>query len=199
MNKPKIIGITGGIGSGKSSVSKIVELLGFPVFYADAESKHILANHPKAVEEITKILGQNAYTSTGKPNKAFIAGKIFSDDQLRLKVNAILHPLVYEAFDAFIQRHQTAELIFIEAALIYQSGFDKKMDSVIFVASSAELRISRVMQRDNITKEQVMARMVAQGNQEELEKKSEFVIANDGTMQDLERKVKDVIETLTSN
>lgn len=199
MNKPKIIGITGGIGSGKSSVSKIVELLGFPVFYADTESKDILANHPKAVEEITKLLGQNAYTSMGKPNKVFIADKIFSDDQLRLKVNAILHPLVYEAFDAFIQRYQTAELIFHEAALIYQSGFDKKMDSVIFVASSEELRVNRVVQRDKISKEQVLARMAAQGNQEEFEKKSEFVITNDGTMQDLERKVKDVIETLTSN
>ena len=192
----KIIGITGGIGSGKSAVSKLIEEMGYPVFYADSESKKILASHPFAISEIIKVLGNNSYFPNGEPNKTFIADKIFNNDELLNSINKILHPLVKTAFDEFVKAHTASELVFHEAALIYQAGFDKFMDSIIFVSCSESIRVQRVLQRDNLTEVEIRKRIKAQGDWLEFEKKSTFVIKNEGTISELESEVKNVINRI---
>lgn len=195
----KIIGITGGIGSGKSAVSKIIEQLGYPVFYADAESKKILASHPVAIAEIKKVLGDDSYFSNGEPNKIFIAGKIFNNDELLNSINKILHPLVKTAFDDFVKVHSNYNAVFHEAALIFQAGFDKFMDSIIFVSCSESIRIKRVLQRDNLTESEVKRRIKAQGDLLEYEKKSTFLITNEGTKAELESEVRNVINRIAAH
>ena len=171
------VGITGGIGSGKSVVSKILASLNYSVFNSDTEAKKILDNHPQAREEIISYFGEESYSSNHL-NRDFIANRIFQDDKARLRINEIVHPLVRIAFNNFFKNKSDA-IIFNEAAILFETGAHVNFDKVILVTAPEEIRINRVVSRDNISKSQVIDRMEKQWADNKKIPIADFVIVND--------------------
>jgi len=172
----KTVGVTGGIGSGKSIVCKVLEVLGYPVFYADAEAKRCMHEDKVLKAGIQELLGAEAYNGN-ETNNAFIAGKIFSDDALRVAMNALVHPAVYRAFDKW-KSIQEAPFVFNESALLFETESYKRFDYTILVTADKDIRIRRVMERDGVTEAQVLARMEKQWSDEEKIPLSTAVIVN---------------------
>jgi dephospho-CoA kinase len=171
-----IIGLTGGIGSGKSTVAKLFEIIGCPVFYSDEVAKEIYFD--KTVKpQIIELLGQEAYLSETEIDKKFIGSKIFSDTNLLHKLNSILHPAVIERFKKFTKNYN-GKLIIKETALLFEAKLEAQVDKIILVAANDELRINRVMKRDGLSKEEVLSKISAQLPQAEKIAKSDFVIYN---------------------
>ena len=171
-----IIGLTGGIGSGKSTVAKLFEIIGCPVFYSDEVAKEIYFD--KTVKpQIIELLGKEAYLSETEIDKKFIGSKIFSDTNLLHKLNSILHPAVIERFKKFTKNHN-GKLIIKETALLFEAKLEAQVDKIILVAANDELRINRVMKRDGLSKEEVLSKISAQLTQAEKIAKSDFVIYN---------------------
>ncbi len=173
----KIIGLTGGIGSGKTTVAKMFAELGIPVYNSDVEAK-ILTNTSEAIrKELILLLGDETYKN-GKLDRKFLADKIFNDKVLLQKVNAIIHPKVGEHFKNWVA-NQTAPYVIKEAAILFESGSNVQCDLVILVTASKKERIRRVMDRDQVSKTEVEARMNNQWNDSEKIKLSNFVIQNE--------------------
>lgn len=171
-----IIGLTGGIGSGKSTVAKLFEIIGCPVFYSDEVAKEIYFD--KTVKpQIIALLGKEAYLSETEIDKKYIGSKIFSDTNLLHKLNSVIHPAVIERSKQFVKKHK-GKLIIKETALLFEAKLEAQVDKIILVAANDELRIKRVMQRDGLSKEEVLSKIKAQLPQEEKIAKSDFVIYN---------------------
>lgn len=179
-NKPLRIGISGGIGAGKSLISRIFSVLGVPVFNADLEARNLLETDPEMMRAVTSLLGPGAY-SDGMPNRQYIAQKVFSDDALREKLNAIVHPAVGRAFDAWMNAHREAPYVLKEAAITFETGIYKQLDATILVTAPEAVRIERVTKRDRTTPDQVRRRMEAQWTDERKRPLSDYIIENDGT------------------
>lgn len=175
----KKIGLTGGIGSGKSTVAAVFRNLGVPVFVSDDEARNLQDEDPAVKKAIAALLGADVYAN-GKLDRAKVAAQVFSDKKKLDALNAIVHPAVGKAFAAFCEAHRDAAFVLKEAAIIFEIGLEKELDGVITVAAPDELRIERVMQRDHISREAVEQRMKNQLPQEEKIKRSDFVIVNDG-------------------
>lgn len=173
----KSIGVTGGIGSGKSIVCKIFEVMGYPVFYADIEAKKCMVEDAELVLGVKKLLGEKAYIN-GELNRPFVAEQIFSNSEMKAKMDALVHPAVYRAFDHW-QKQQTADLIFNESALLFETGSHARFDEVILVVADLETRLARVMKRDQVDKEAVIARIQHQMLDEHKLKMNPYVIEND--------------------
>ena len=171
------IGLTGGIGSGKSTVAKIFNLLGIPVFDADAEAKKIMLLDAGLRKSIVAEFGEEAY-SENELNRAYIANIVFNDPYRLEKLNAIVHPATVNAANIWMQ-NQTTSYVIKEAALMFEAGSTINLDFIIGVFSPKNLRIKRVMDRGNITREQVMARMDKQISDEIKMKLCDFVLTND--------------------
>lgn len=171
------IGLTGGIGSGKSYIGHLFELLGADLYNADKEAKEVMNSDPELVEKIKADFGENAYNSDGQLNRAHLAGIIFSNDEKRQQLNNIVHPALRNHFREFSE-NSNKEIVVIEAAILIESGFYKDVDKVIVVTADRELRVERTMKRDNATAEQVQSRMAAQMSDEEREKYADFIIQN---------------------
>jgi dephospho-CoA kinase len=154
------IGITGGIGSGKTIVCSIFEKLGVPVFYADTVAKEIMVTDPVLREGIINTFGKDSYEASGKLNNKYIANIVFNDQQELAKLNGLVHPAVFRAFDSW-QQSISADVPYAlkEAALLFESGSYQMCDKSILVTAPAEVRIQRVMERDEVTRAQVEARM----------------------------------------
>jgi len=182
------IGLTGGIGSGKTTVAKIFEVLGVPVYYADDAAKRLMAEDVKLREQIIGLLGEESYKGT-EPNRSFIASRVFGNDQLLSELNAIIHPATIADAEQWMNK-QTTPYCIKEAALIFESGADKYLDKVIGVSSPESLRIKRVMQRDAISEDQVRSRMAHQIDEEEKIQRCDFVIINDGRQPLIEQVLK---------
>ncbi len=174
------IGITGGIGSGKSTVCKIFQILGIPVFNADIESRNILNNDELVKKEIKNLLGSLSYKSDNTPDRKFIASKVFANEKLLAELNKILHPVVLNKFEMWRKIHSKELYIIKEAAILFESGSNKEMDFVIVVTSPLKLRIQRVMKRDTISRQLVEARISKQYPQEKLIELSDWEIKNNG-------------------
>lgn len=172
------IGLTGGIGAGKSIVSKILTALNYPVFNSDNEAKKLLVNDSSVIAEMKAAFGDDVYHSDGTINRAYLADVIFKDSNAREQINAIVHPRVRIAFDEFVTA-QNAPLIFNEAAILFETGAYKNFDATILVAAPDHLRIERVMKRDNVSREQVVARMNAQWSDDKKKDLADVVIMND--------------------
>jgi dephospho-CoA kinase len=171
------IGITGGIGSGKSTVCKIFELLGVPVYYADEESKKLLDTY-KVQEQIIEVF-KNSIVSVDKTiDRKKLADLVFSDKQALEKLNKIVHPAVGNHFEEWLKK-QKANYIIKEAAILFESGAYKQVDEVITIVSPPELKIKRTIDRNKITKEEVLLRMNNQMTDEEKVERSKYVIVND--------------------
>lgn len=173
----KRIGITGGIGSGKSFIATIIERMGYPVYYSDVRSKELTNAHPVIRQGLIDLVGENVYFG-GELDKKVLATAIFSNDELRLKVNQLIHPIVRQDFEDWANS-QKSDLIFNEAAILFETGAYRNFDATILVYAPEELRLKRVLKRDIITKEEVLARMNNQLKDDEKRKMTSLQILND--------------------
>ena len=171
-----IVGLTGGIGSGKTSVIQLFINKGIPVYIADIEAKKLMQTAPELIKEIKKVFGNKAYTKNGL-NTAYLAKQVFGDSQKLNQLNTLVHPAVHRDFSAFIAR-QNSPFIIYENAILYENGSDVLCDYVITVTAPLETRIKRVINRDNLTEQQVKDRIKHQWDEKIKIKKSDFVIEN---------------------
>ena len=171
------IGLTGGIGSGKSTVAKLFEVLGVPVYYADQAAKRLLNEDEGLKHSIKKLFGENAYVE-GKVNRQYLAAIVFNDPLKLAQLNALVHPVTIADGNKWLSL-QAAPYAIKEAALIFESKVDRFLDYVIGVYAPAPLRIQRAMKRDHITSEDVLARMKRQMDEDEKMRLCDFVITND--------------------
>ena len=171
------IGLTGGIGSGKSTVAKVFEVLGMPVYYADDAAKKLMNEEGSLKQQIQKIFGATAYRN-GQLDRKYVADIVFKKpDKLQL-LNALVHPATINDAQKWMQRQRTSYAI-KEAALIFESGAQQQLDYVIGVYAPTPLRIQRTMQRDGITEEEVIARINKQMDENSKMQLCDFVIIND--------------------
>lgn len=171
------VGLTGGIGSGKTTVSKILESLGYTVFNSDLEAKIISDTHPEVRKELSALCGEEIYNEEGL-NRPLLAQQIFSNEELRQKVNEIIHPRVRLAFDQRCET-ETKNLIFNEAAILIETGAYKQFDFLILVTAPQEIRAQRVSERDGVSIANVKKRMNIQWDDEKKKKYADFIIVND--------------------
>ena len=172
-----VVGITGGIGSGKSIVCSVFHQLGIPVYEADIEARKIY-DIPEVIAEVKKTFGAEYFTSSGLDKKKF-AGLVFKDAEALKKINSIIHPYVKKDFREWKNRHKEKPYVLKEAAILFESGTDKGCDKIIVVTAPEFLRKQRVMQRDQRSEKQVEEIIRRQWSDEEKVKRSDFVIVND--------------------
>lgn len=197
MSKLKIA-ITGGIGSGKSSVANVIIKFGYQVIYADDISKEILRTDPAVKEKIIKEFGIEAYKNN-EPNKKFLREIIFSDPVKLKKINSILHPPTINFLKKKMEDILTADkMVFVEAALIYEAGIENLFNYIIFVEASNELKISRIKTRDEIDENSIKKIIENQIPDEIKKSHADFTIVNDSTLQELEKRTDFVLKILTS-
>lgn len=194
------LGVTGGIGSGKSAACAMFEDLGARVVYADAEAKRLMANDPDLRAAIMEAFGAESYDASGALNRPYLADRVFGDEAQVAKLNALVHPRVREAFFDLRDAAEAEgyELFVYEAALIYESGADRVLDFVAVVDAPLETRIARVMARDGVPREAVLARMQHQMPADDLRRRADFVLDNDGDLDHLRAQVDTLYHTLTT-
>ena len=173
----KIVGLTGGIGSGKTTVSNMFKELGVPVYIADNEAKNLMSSSKVIKRKLIELFGPKAYEDNSL-NRTYIASKIFNDDTYLQKMNAIIHPKVANHFKHWLQK-QTSKYVIKEAAIIFEHNMQSQYDYVITVIANEEDRINRILKRDNTTKDKIMSIMKHQLSDDEKVKLSDFVIIND--------------------
>ena len=176
-NEPKLIGLTGGIGSGKSTVSKIFKSLGVPVFNSDLEAKKIINTNPNVVKAIESKFG--AVYINGVLDAKKMAVIVFKDKNLLQQLNEIVHPKVKEAFEDWIKQHENEKFLIKEAAILIEVGAYKDLDKIILVTAPKDVKIKRVVARDGVQAKDVIIRMDAQLSDKEKLKLVDFVINND--------------------
>ncbi|WP_207423615.1 dephospho-CoA kinase [Desertivirga brevis] len=172
------IGITGGIGSGKTTVCKVFELLGVPVFYADTVAKSVMQNDPILIQAVKEAFGDETYSESGQLNRAYLASKVFADEAELGKLNSIVHPAVFRAFDQWSLDQQNLPFVVKEAALLYESNSYKDCKYTILVTSPLHLKLKRVISRDKTSEEEIRKRMARQWSDEEKERLADFVLNN---------------------
>lgn len=170
------LGVTGGIGSGKTSVCRVFSVLGIPVFSADNEAKEVMDIDTGIILRINTIVGKNLY-ATGSLDRAELARLIFNNNRLLEKVNSLVHPVVFSRFREWVKK-QSAPYVIMEAAVLFESGSSEEVDRVLTVVAPIEERVSRVIHRSSLTREQVMERMRNQMSDSERIKHSDYVIQN---------------------
>lgn len=175
------IGITGGIGSGKTYVCQLLQQRGIPVYHCDEEAKRLMTESSVIRRRLTQILGSDAYISSGL-NKPLIAQYLFADEKHAAKVNAIVHPVVRQDFLRWTNQQKNAPIVVQECALLFESGFQDTVDVTVEIYAPLALRLERATQRDHSTAEQILARMAQQMDEEEKRRRADFTILNDGTI-----------------
>jgi dephospho-CoA kinase len=176
-NPPLLVGITGGIGSGKSTVAKVFEILGIPVYYADDRAKWLMSNNPELKSEISKAFGSQSYFN-GILNRSYLAETVFSDSEKVAKINSLVHPVVALDFKEWAIE-QKSPYVLKEAALIFETEGHKHLDAVINVSSPLRVRISRIMMRDPHRSEEQINHIIDQQLPDETKNElAEFVIKN---------------------
>ena len=173
------IGITGGIGSGKTLISSVIEHIGYPVFYSDIEAKIILEKDQKVKSEMVELFGEDIYI-LNKLNRQLLSNILFSNKSLIEKVNSIVHPIVRLKFDQW-SKSKTTTIVFNEAAILFETEAYKKFDASILVIAPQEVRLERVMLRDGLSKEQIISRINNQWLDEDKINLATYVISNDGS------------------
>lgn len=193
------IGLTGGIGSGKSEVSKFFNSWGAFIFDADKEAKNIINNNKQAQKEIIKEFGSDVINANNIIDKQKLARIAFQDEFHQLRLNSIIHPFVFKKIDTTfdkIKLDNNYKSFIIDAALIYESGADTHMDYVIVVTSLLRFRTERVMSKGNINRDDFMKRVALQWSDEDREHMADFVIHNNGDFKNLEKKSKKVFNSI---
>jgi dephospho-CoA kinase len=188
-----IIGLTGGIGSGKTTLVNYMESLGIPVFIADEEAKKAMQS-PHVLEEVKTSFG-NSIFENGQLNRQQLASIVFSNPDKLKELNSIIHPEVKRLFAIWLNQHKTVPFVVYEAAILFESGSYQNCDYIITVTAPLEDRITRVMQRDNCSRAQVLQRINAQWTDEERAVKSNFVIDNT-TAQSAKNEIDNILKIL---
>lgn len=171
------VGITGGMGCGKSTVVEAFARLGVPSFVADRAGAECYRD-PAFLDEVRRLFGNGVFSADGAPDKRRIAARVFANPAELQALNALVHPRVMQAFEAFCLRHADAPYVLFESAILYDYGFDRLMDSVICVYLSLEERLSRLAVRDSVPREELMARIRRQMPAEEMMRRADYVILN---------------------
>lgn len=171
------IGITGGMGAGKSVISEMMRCLGIPVYDADFASKKILNSNTKVKTQLIELLGEEIF-SNGQLNRPLMAERIFKNNELLLKTNAIIHPAVFDDFIAWSEA-QNKEVVACETAILFEADMVSYFDSILMVSAPLEIRIERCIKRNKFTREQVLERITKQMDESKKIELSDFVIVND--------------------
>jgi dephospho-CoA kinase len=172
------IGVTGGIGSGKSLVCELFAEMGVPVYYSDSRAKELVNGGGQLRDKIIALLGPESYRGD-RMNRRFIADKIFADKMLLASLNGIVHPAVAEDFVAWTMSKTIYPYVLLESAILFESGFDVFVDEVITVSAPVKMRVERVVSRDGISRAEVMERMANQLTDEERQTRADHTIYND--------------------
>ena len=182
------VGITGGIGSGKSTITSLFQDLGVPIYNSDERAKWLLSNDVDLMDQIKLLFGQESY-SNNELNRAHIANIVFQDNDMLKQLNAIVHPMVKIDFENWLMLHKKEPLVIKEAAILIESGAYKELDVLIVVLADKKTRIQRVINRDNISKEDVEKRMDTQISDSERLKFANFSLDNNKDQSNLKMQV----------
>ena len=196
INNKKIIGLTGGIGSGKTTVAKFIEEMGFPVYFSDDRAKEIVNDDEVLKNNIKELLGEEAYDENGFYNKKYVSGIVFNDDEMRLQLNALIHPAVKIDFENWVE-NQNSEFVFKETALLFELKLNESCYKSVLVTADDNIRIKRVMDRDGKTYREVEAVMTKQMPEKDKVKKADFVIYNNSNIEDLKTETEKTVMKLT--
>lgn len=181
------VGITGGIGSGKSYVCKRLQTRGINVYDCDAAAKRLIRSSVAIREQLTNLIGDDAYVD-GMLNKAAVARFLLESDSNAKAIDAIVHPAVFSDFE-------TSGFQWMESAIMFESGIFRLVDKVVAVVAPEEIRIARVMQRDGISREKVLQWMQRQWSQEEVCHRADYIIVNDG-IADIDKQIEEILTNL---
>ena len=184
INNKKIIGLTGGIGSGKTTVAKFIEEMGFPVYYSDDRAKEIVNDDEVLKNNIKELLGEEAYDENGFYNKKYVSGIVFNDDEMRLQLNALIHPAVKIDFENWVE-NQNSEFVFKETALVFELKLNESCYKSVLVTADDNIRIKRVMDRDQKTYREIEAIIDKQMPEKDKIKRADFVIYNNEGIDEL--------------
>lgn len=188
------IGITGGIGSGKTYVCEKLAKAGFPIYNCDSEAKRLMVENRHIIESLKKLVGEDVYASDGSLCKERMAGFIFSDKENAIKVNSIVHPVVKADFLEWAASRQS-DKVFMESAILFEAGFEDVVDYVVDIYAPPEVRLDRAVRRDSSTSEAVARRMSNQMDDEEKKRLADYCIINDGK-EDVDRQIEKLIASL---
>ncbi len=182
------IGVTGGIGSGKSTVCRMLQAKGIPVFYADEEARSILGVDPEVRRAMTDLLGPEAYAD-GAFNRKWVADQVFNDNKKLAALNAVMYPAVRRRFIEWT-KEQRSDIVAMESAILLESGGDRLMDHLVLVTAPVEIRVARAMKRDGANESQIRARIAVQMDEEEQLDQIDTLIVNDADLIKLESQVR---------
>lgn len=171
------IGITGGIGSGKSYVCQILEKMGYTIFYSDLEAKKLMIQNKELIQQIKNIIGEHAYLNN-ELNKPIIRNFLFQNEVNKEKLNSLIHPFVYQEFEKWASSIQK-EIVFNESALLFETDSYKRFNKTILVTAPEEIRIERLIKRNSLSIEEIKKRFNAQLNDSIKSKKADYIIEND--------------------
>jgi len=189
-----VVGLTGGIGSGKTTVAKMFEDLGVPVYYADDRAKFLMQDDVVLKKALIDLFGASVF-DCNHLNRKYLAEIVFSDKQKLIELENIVHPAVIRDFKQWLSKQQ-APIVMLENAILYKSGMNTFVDYVVFVASAKQKRLDRVMKRDKMSLEEIAQRIDNQDNDEVMLKKSDFIIDNTYSRTNTTEKVKELFENL---
>ena len=175
------IAITGGIGSGKSYISNILQEYGIPIYNTDDEAKRLMVSDEGIRRDLVALLGEEVYVE-GTLNKSLLASYLFADAENAARINGIVHPRVKLDFCRWLEQHTDKEIVGMECAILFEAGFDDAVDAVVMVYAPEALRVERAMKRDHATEAQIRARIAAQLDDEEKRKRADYVIYTDGSI-----------------
>lgn len=177
-DNPKLIGLTGGIGSGKTTVSKIFSILGIPIYYADDRAKWLMVNNANLIADIKLNFGNDSFYEDGSLNRVYLGDKVFKSQEQTTLINSLVHPAVKSDFEQWASR-QTAPYVIKEAALLFETGSYQQLDKTINVSSPIKIRIARILMRDTHRTEAQLNEIIdKQWPDEEKNKLADFVIKN---------------------
>lgn len=179
MSLPLQIGITGGIGSGKSIVCKLFSCLGIPVYNADSRAKWLTNHNPQIIESVVALLGSDAYDAEGHYNTSYVSSLVFKSEDLLKKLNAIVHPVVMQDTADWVESQAISPYVVKEAAIMNKAGDRNSLDYVVVVEAPLELRVNRILQRDKRSEDEIRAIVKRQVSDEERKKVADFFIQND--------------------
>lgn len=186
------IGLTGGIGSGKSTVAQLLRIMGYPVYDSDLRSKQLCEEHPDLRKQLAHLLGPGLYANN-RLDRAYMAQQIFRDNSLLNQVNALIHPIVFHDYLAWTTLHDRCEWVFQETAILFEAGLQDRYDAILLVVAPEQLRIQRVCARSGMSPEQVMQRIQNQWPVQQCVDQSDFVLIND----DIQAIIPQVMEVLS--
>lgn len=202
MENVLLVGITGNFGSGKSTVSKIIEREGFPVIYSDSLAKQLMVENPSIRQKIIEKFGGDAYLPDGSVNSKWLAEVVFQGtaeaERNLAQLNAIVHPYVLDETEKIINQliEKGHKLIFFESALIFEAGIENLFDYIILVYTDKERLVERLTSQGKYTAEEIELRLTKQMSADEKRKYADFTIVNNGTKEELERNIKFILEMI---